>query len=409
MSQASGFFVVIEGLDGSGKTHLSRALKSILQKTHGKNVELTFEPHDPSTAGLFIRQVLTMRIKNVKARTLALAYALNRADHNDRIIRPYLEADPKRIMICDRYYMSSLVYQSTDGVSMDEIMVLNRDVRKPDLTLFLSVNAETGYERMRKRPASKELFETNLETMRHKYHEAIEFLRARGELIVEIDANGTIEEVLESVLNELAKHSPTPLNIQHPVLETGSEIFAFDEIDEAEAKIQQCVERFGERWSDDKSDLTRLKSEIEAEIDSLSYDDLGLIFLGYLKRWGYVIGERLAWTEMCAYELVYEMPLQLKQQGTALLLTETQRFDQATKKLQLILDQTPDYDDINRLSNFMFVLDGVPSRQIENYYESDAGTGRISPTVRIMHRQDIAGLLSVDILAAFNVNETPHT
>lgn len=214
MSEATNnFFLVIEGLDGSGKTEISRMLKRTLQETHGKDVELTFEPHDPSAAGQFIRQVLAKRI-TTKDRTLALAFALNRADHNDRVINPFLDAGQQRILICDRYYLSSLVYQSTPAITMEQVMMLNEGTRQPDLIIFLNASAETCYARMSKRPQDRELFERNLETTRQKYLNAIDFLRARGETIAEVNADGDRQTVFNALLNALAQHGPSWLRVQ---------------------------------------------------------------------------------------------------------------------------------------------------------------------------------------------------
>jgi dTMP kinase len=212
---ANNFFLVIEGLDGSGKSEISRRLKQTLQTAHGPDVELTFEPHDPSAAGLFIRQVLTKQIET-KDRTLALAFALNRADHNDRIINPFLDAGQQRILICDRYYLSSLVYQSTHEIPMEQVMMLNAGARQPDLIIFLNASAATCYERMNKRPQDRELFERNLEASRQKYLQAIDFLRARGETIVEVNADGDRQTVFNALLEALTKHGPSWLKA-HPI------------------------------------------------------------------------------------------------------------------------------------------------------------------------------------------------
>lgn len=91
MDQKKTFFIVIEGIDGAGKSSIAPQLVEVLQKSFGNNVKLTFEPHDPSCAGVFIRQVLMKKISNVPLSTLALAFATNRADHCDREIIPFLE------------------------------------------------------------------------------------------------------------------------------------------------------------------------------------------------------------------------------------------------------------------------------------------------------------------------------
>jgi len=136
-----GFFLVIEGLDGSGKTEISRRLVEILESAHPQpdSVKLTFEPHDPSCAGLFIRQVLAKK-RNYDPRTLALAFAANRADHLARDIIPFLEKDTNHIVICDRYYLSSLVYQTTDEIPINEVMAFNSGAIQPNLIIFLNAS-----------------------------------------------------------------------------------------------------------------------------------------------------------------------------------------------------------------------------------------------------------------------------
>lgn len=208
----NNFFLVIEGLDGSGKTEITRRLQQTLQAAHGPEVELTFEPHDSSAAGQFIRDVLAKR-STTTDRTLALAFALNRADHNDRVINPFLNAGQQRILICDRYYLSSLVYQSTSDIPMEQVMMLNAGARPPDLIIFLDASAATCYERMSKRPQDRELFERNLEVTRQKYLEAINFLRARGETIVEVNADGDRQTVFNALLNALTTHGPSWLRV----------------------------------------------------------------------------------------------------------------------------------------------------------------------------------------------------
>jgi len=94
----NSLFMVIEGLDGSGKTSVTRYISNILDKENHGKVKLTFEPHDPSCAGLFIRQVLMKKIRNFSPKILALAFAANRLDHCDREINPWLSAEEGAII-----------------------------------------------------------------------------------------------------------------------------------------------------------------------------------------------------------------------------------------------------------------------------------------------------------------------
>ena len=211
------FFLVIEGMDGAGKSSLARQLHDTLSQTYRDRVARTFQPHDPSAAGLYIRDVLAKRSK-ASPLALALAFALNRADHLDGVVNPFLAAGNRRIVICDRYALSSLVYQSTGGLSMEDVLDLNRWARQPDLTVYLSVSPRQAYARMRQRPTDRELFERNLSERARKYQQGIALLSAKGERIVEVDANAEFDQVLARTIDALKSEGPAWLHIQPPLL-----------------------------------------------------------------------------------------------------------------------------------------------------------------------------------------------
>ena len=211
------YFVVIEGMDGAGKTGIAHQLRDSLSPAHGDHVLLTYEPHDPSAAGFYIREVLAKRSK-ASPRALALAFALNRIDHLDKVINPFLSVGGNCVVISDRYALSSLVYQSTDGLNMDDIYQLNRWARRPDITLYLNVSPHNCYARLRNRPQDRELFERNLTERAEKYQAGIALLRDKGERIIEVDANPAFDQVLGAVLDVLKAEGPAWLRIQPPLL-----------------------------------------------------------------------------------------------------------------------------------------------------------------------------------------------
>ena len=90
-------FVVIEGLDGSGKTTASKRLAALLEAAFPGCIRRTFEPNDDSCAGLFIRQILRKEITDFHPKMLALAYAANRLDHCERVINPWLDRKSTRL------------------------------------------------------------------------------------------------------------------------------------------------------------------------------------------------------------------------------------------------------------------------------------------------------------------------
>lgn len=196
-------FIVIEGLDGSGKSTASRGLSEILESKYGKKVKRTYEPNDDSVGGKYIRQILTGEITNFNERVLPLSFAANRLDHCSRVIAPWLEASADHVIICDRYYLSSLVYQSTEDFNMEAVYQLNEKALRPDLILFFNVSDEICYERMAKRNEPRELFEKNLAETRKKYDAAKAFLLGKGETIIDIDASGTEDQVLTKMLDVL--------------------------------------------------------------------------------------------------------------------------------------------------------------------------------------------------------------
>jgi dTMP kinase len=209
MSEKKSLFIVIEGLDGSGKSTASRQLSHVLDAVYKGHVKQSYEPHDPSCGGLLIRDILTKKHTDFTPQLLPLAFATNRLDHGDRVIRPWLKAHNGNILICDRYYLSSLVYQSSPDFPFEKVMALNEFALKPDIIFFINVDTEVCYARMANRNQAPELFEDRLDESRKKYFDAIDFLRkTRNENIIEIDGNGTVSEVVKQLLTEVYKVAP---------------------------------------------------------------------------------------------------------------------------------------------------------------------------------------------------------
>ena len=199
-------FIVIEGLDGSGKSTASKNLANVLESQYGKKVKRTFEPNDDSVAGQFIRQILTKKISDFHPRILPLAFATNRLDHCTRIVSPWLATSKDHIVLCDRYYLSSLVYQSSEDFDMEAVYQLNEKAIRPDLILFFDVSDEICYQRMASRNEDRELFEDNLAATRAKFEAAKSFLIEKGETVIDVDASGTPEEVVTLLMKAITEH-----------------------------------------------------------------------------------------------------------------------------------------------------------------------------------------------------------
>jgi len=368
---SDSYFIVVEGMDGSGKTGITRQLRSVLSQTQGDNVALTFEPHDPSAAGLYIRNALTKRIKATPL-ALALAFALNRADHNTHVIDPFLASKHPRIIICDRYTLSSLVYQSTEGLTMEDVYHLNQWARRPDLTIFLNVSPHNCYERMRNRPQDKELFEKNLQQRAKKYQDGIQLLQDKGETVVEVDANPAFPEVLASVLDTVQVHAPAWLKIQPPLF--------VDDFAPAGSELPLLTNDALTAWA---------QSLTADAIETLSYADVNQLFKAYVIAHGFVWGDKLTWTDTHAYELRYELPLGIQQTGIALILDSSQQADLVTKSIQGLLDKASDKDTMLNLSDFMLVLDNGRFEPLLRFGREGSSGRKISPQLQIITRDTL--------------------
>ena len=144
-----GKFIVIEGIDGCGKTtqidELSRWLPNsgLLQK--GAKLITTREPGG-SLLGKKLRRLILDNDESNKPSSLAelLLYAADRAEHVSKIISPALKNN--NWVICDRFSDSSLAYQGYGrNINLKIIKKIESIVCQgeyPDLTFFLEISPE---------------------------------------------------------------------------------------------------------------------------------------------------------------------------------------------------------------------------------------------------------------------------
>lgn len=169
-------FVVLEGIDGSGKTTQARLLAERL------GAEYTREPTD-GPIGRVLRDAVERRV-TLDPVALALGFAADRAQHV-AWIRARLEEGCS--VVSDRYVLSSLAYQLGGAVTEDWLRAINRHALEPDVTIFLDTPPELCMQRI----ADDELFHgrEQLERVRASYLAAM----TGSELLV--DGAGTVDQV----------------------------------------------------------------------------------------------------------------------------------------------------------------------------------------------------------------------
>jgi dTMP kinase len=158
MQLTKGFLLVIEGIDGSGKTSLAQLLASSFIE---KNIDTVLTKAPGATAlGSQIRSMIQEQTIKINPIAQCLLFAADRAQHFDEIIIPALEQ--KKLIISDRMSDSSLAYQGY-GNQLDILMIraLNEwtmHQKEPDLVIYLDVTIKTALHRISKR-GSLSLFE----------------------------------------------------------------------------------------------------------------------------------------------------------------------------------------------------------------------------------------------------------
>lgn len=202
-------FIVVEGLDGTGKTTQIKILAQYI-KDKGNEVEITAEPTSHPT-GKLIRRILSGEVKSTPW-ALASLFLSDRIIHNkneeDGIEKLFAEG---KTVISDRYYYSTFAYQ---GHETDLSWAMNMhfncpEIRKPDLVLFLTMEPEKCVARIRaNRPDDAiEIYENveSLTKISHQFDTVFEKLND-SEKIVYIDADGSIEEVSQRLFAAYDKY-----------------------------------------------------------------------------------------------------------------------------------------------------------------------------------------------------------
>jgi dTMP kinase len=159
----SGRLIVLEGIDGAGTTTQTSRLVAALG-ARGRDAHATREP-STGPVGRLLREMLGGAHQPVDQTTLGLLFAADRADHLQREIEPALARGA--VVVSDRYYHSSLAYQSDpdDGAGFARVLTLNAAARRPDLTLLLEVPVDVAAARRAADGRPDELFD-RLETQR---------------------------------------------------------------------------------------------------------------------------------------------------------------------------------------------------------------------------------------------------
>jgi len=196
-----GYFISVEGGDGSGKSTQIRKIETYLQEK-GLEYILTREPGGTPVAEKIRELILDPANKALTGRAEMLLYAASRAQHVEEKILPALAEG--KVVLSDRFTDSSIAYQAYGRGLGDMVAEVNRIAtggKEPDLTIFLNITPAAGMARKNNQDGH-EL--DRLELEKATFHETVyegylALAKESGGRIADIDADRPAEEVFADI------------------------------------------------------------------------------------------------------------------------------------------------------------------------------------------------------------------
>lgn len=215
---ARGLFIVLEGVEGVGKTTQWARLRDRLQGI-GQTVVAVREPGGPNV-GEFIRRLVLSNEHTIPPTTEALLFAASRAEVTSTVIRPALERGDT--VLVDRFLLSTYAYQGggrrIDSESLRSINAFATGGLVPDVTLLLSLPLDAALERAALRSTPD-----RIEREDRSFHQRVattfrdattgEWQASHPDCgrIVQIDASGSADDVTDRCVSFLAHQWPSQL------------------------------------------------------------------------------------------------------------------------------------------------------------------------------------------------------
>lgn len=208
LNNKAAFFIVIDGIDGCGKTTIGQFIYQYLS-SKSKKAFLTREPGGSSFFGS-IRQLLLHKETNIEVLTETLLFFADRCEHIKKIIEPQLNFGVN--VICDRFIASTYAYQCFGrGVEVELINTLRKYVVPfmPDITFILDVDLEVAAKRLNNKATSKKTAtdESRFEKMGEEFYAKVKkgflWYAKTFENVYVINANMDKDSVFTEIKNHL--------------------------------------------------------------------------------------------------------------------------------------------------------------------------------------------------------------
>ncbi|MGL4483893.1 MAG: dTMP kinase [Anaerovoracaceae bacterium] len=200
----NGLLITMEGTDGAGKSTQTLRITKYLTDM-GIDFIFTREPGGTKISEEIRNIILDTNNSEMDYMTEALLYAASRAQHVAEVITPALAEN--KLVVCDRYIDSSIVYQGFARGLGDDVLKINLLAVKdclPDVTFLLSLSGEETIKRMSNSKKDR------LELEGEKFHQTVydgyqKLAEVYPERIISIDAAKTKDEVTKEIIGHLEK------------------------------------------------------------------------------------------------------------------------------------------------------------------------------------------------------------
>lgn len=192
-------YFAFEGIDGAGKTTISQKIVNEL-KNRGIMAEHVYEPYTEE-----IKNILT-KYPDMNPAVEAMLFAADRLLMHTELLSKLLREN--YVVIGDRCFVASLVYQVIRGASEEWVYSLNYYAIRPTLIIFLDVTPETAVRRLEKK-SLKQLSHLEkleyLESLRNRYLEVLKKLDNVRYVILDanMDEMSVFKNALDIIMYEL--------------------------------------------------------------------------------------------------------------------------------------------------------------------------------------------------------------
>jgi dTMP kinase len=211
----AGGLIVLEGIEGVGKSTQVQHLRRLLEKGGAMTTALREPGGTP--AGDEIRRLLLDPASQLDERTEALLFMASRAQLVADVIRPALQRG--EFVLVDRFFLSTYAYQVAGrGLPEDEVRRANALATGglvPDLTLLLDLSAGDALDRAARRSAQDRIERSGREFYERVRAAFVEFASAGWQRshpeagpIVLIDASGDEVVVAQRIAQSVRQRWP---------------------------------------------------------------------------------------------------------------------------------------------------------------------------------------------------------